>query len=105
MFYKQRALMTCLTHVTAALTDQQTACNIGRPYVTVLDVTTAGDNLFYPAWAFAVPTMVLSIPQAVFESGIWSIIVYWVRYQTTVAAVVCNQTLSGCIAVTWAQSG
>lgn len=40
----------------------------------------SGDNLFYPAWAFAVPTMVLSIPQAVIESGIWSIIVYWVRH-------------------------
>ena len=38
-----------------------------------------GDALFYPAWAFAVPTMVLSIPQAVIESGIWSVIVYWVR--------------------------
>jgi hypothetical protein len=45
-----------------------------------------GDALFYPAWAFAVPTMVLSIPQAVVESGIWSIIVYWV----TVPAHVCS---------------
>lgn len=43
---------------------------------------------FYPAWAFALPTMVLSIPQAILESGIWSVIVYWVRrYNSTLAAV------------------
>jgi hypothetical protein len=69
----------CLTRIIGVLSKQQlanhqvTSYSVSNP---VLDVP--GDNLFYPAWAFAVPTMVLSIPQAVIESGIWSIIVYWV---------------------------
>ena len=36
------------------------------------------DNLFYPSWAFAIPTLVLQTPQAALESVLWSAIVYWV---------------------------
>jgi len=36
------------------------------------------DNKFYPTWTFAVPTIILSIPQAILESLVWSSIVYWV---------------------------
>jgi hypothetical protein len=36
------------------------------------------DNLFYPSWAFALPTLILQTPQALLESVLWSSIVYWV---------------------------
>lgn len=38
---------------------------------------TQRDNLFYPAWAFALPTTLLRIPYSLLESFLWSIIVYW----------------------------
>lgn len=36
------------------------------------------DLLFYPAWAYSLPTLVLSIPISVLESGIWTIMTYYV---------------------------
>ena len=36
------------------------------------------DNLFYPSYCFALPTLILQTPQAVLESILWSSIVYWV---------------------------
>lgn len=38
---------------------------------------TQRDNLFYAAWAFALPTTLLRIPYSLLESFLWSIIVYW----------------------------
>lgn len=38
---------------------------------------TQRDNLFYSAWAFALPTTLLRIPYSLLESGLWSVIVYW----------------------------
>lgn len=38
---------------------------------------TQRDNLFYSAWAFALPTTLLRIPYSLLESFLWSIIVYW----------------------------
>ena len=38
---------------------------------------TQRDNLFYSAWAFALPTTLLRIPYSLAESFLWSIIVYW----------------------------
>ncbi|EIE18006.1 putative pleiotropic drug resistance protein 3 [Coccomyxa subellipsoidea C-169] len=35
------------------------------------------DNLFYPAWAFALPVTLLRIPYSLVESFVWSIIIYW----------------------------
>ncbi|CAM6058811.1 unnamed protein product [Sphagnum tenellum] len=36
------------------------------------------DNLFYPGWAFSIPSWVLRLPYSVAESIIWSCIVYYV---------------------------
>ena len=36
------------------------------------------DLLFYPAWAYALPSLVLSIPSSIAEAGIYSIITYYV---------------------------
>ena len=45
----------------------------------VLDCVRAQrDNLFYPSYCFALPTLILQTPQAVLESVLWSSIVYWV---------------------------
>ena len=35
------------------------------------------DNLFYPAWAFALPVTLLRIPYSLLESFVLSIVVYW----------------------------
>ncbi|KAK9902782.1 hypothetical protein WJX75_005811 [Coccomyxa subellipsoidea] len=35
------------------------------------------DNLFYPAWAFALPVTLLRIPYSLLESFLLSIVVYW----------------------------
>lgn len=35
------------------------------------------DLLFYPAWAFALPSMVLSIPSSIVEAGIYTLITYY----------------------------
>ncbi len=35
------------------------------------------DNLFYPAWAFALPVTLLRIPYSLVESFILTIIIYW----------------------------
>lgn len=35
------------------------------------------DNLFYPAWAFTIPSWILRIPYSFAESIIWSGIVYY----------------------------
>lgn len=35
------------------------------------------DLLFYPAWAFALPSMVLSIPSSIVEAGIYTLISYY----------------------------
>ncbi|MCO5565028.1 hypothetical protein L7F22_018698 [Adiantum nelumboides] len=36
------------------------------------------DLLFYPAWAYTLPTFVLRIPQSVIESGLWVSLTYYV---------------------------
>ncbi|CAM6100115.1 unnamed protein product [Calypogeia fissa] len=36
------------------------------------------DNLFYPGWAFAIPSWLLRLPYSVVESIIWSAIVYYI---------------------------
>ncbi|XP_022777146.1 pleiotropic drug resistance protein 1-like [Durio zibethinus] len=36
------------------------------------------DNLFYPAWAYALPTWILKIPISFIEVGIWVAITYYV---------------------------
>lgn len=36
------------------------------------------DLLFYPAWAYALPSLVLSIPSSIAEAGIYSCISYYV---------------------------
>ncbi len=36
------------------------------------------DLLFYPAWAYALPGLVLSIPASIAESGIYCIISYYI---------------------------
>ncbi|KAH7427104.1 hypothetical protein KP509_10G030800 [Ceratopteris richardii] len=36
------------------------------------------DLLFYPAWAYTLPTFVLRIPQSVIESGLWVCLTYYV---------------------------
>jgi hypothetical protein len=33
--------------------------------------------LFYPAWAFALPSMLLSIPSSIVEAGIYTLITYY----------------------------
>lgn len=35
------------------------------------------DLLFFPAWTYALPSVVLSIPSAVVEAGVYSIITYY----------------------------
>jgi hypothetical protein len=37
----------------------------------------AGDNLFFRAWQFQLPRAILSVPQALVEAMVWSIISYW----------------------------
>lgn len=39
----------------------------------------AGDHKFYPAWAVALPMMLLSFLQGIVETCLWSSMVYWVR--------------------------
>ena len=36
------------------------------------------DNLFYPAWAYALPTWILKIPVSFIEVGIWVEVTYYV---------------------------
>jgi ABC-type multidrug transport system permease subunit len=36
------------------------------------------DNLFYPGWAFALPTTFLELPYAVIETVVWSGIIYYI---------------------------
>ncbi|XVF24885.1 hypothetical protein REPUB_Repub13aG0166000 [Reevesia pubescens] len=36
------------------------------------------DNLFYPAWAYALPTWIMRIPVSFIEVGIWVVITYYV---------------------------
>ncbi|KAK9022549.1 hypothetical protein V6N11_002802 [Hibiscus sabdariffa] len=36
------------------------------------------DNLFYPAWAYALPTWILKIPISFIEVGLWVVITYYV---------------------------
>jgi hypothetical protein len=36
------------------------------------------DLLFYPAWAYTLPTFILRIPQSVIESGLWVVLTYFV---------------------------
>lgn len=36
------------------------------------------DLLFYPSWAYALPTWILKIPITLFEVGIWVFISYYV---------------------------
>ena len=36
------------------------------------------DNLFYPTWAFVVPTSMLRLPYSLGEAIIWSGIVYYI---------------------------
>lgn len=36
------------------------------------------DLLFYPAWAFSLPSFVLSIPMSAVESSIWTVMTYYV---------------------------
>jgi hypothetical protein len=36
------------------------------------------DLLFYPAWAFSLPSFVLSIPMSALESSIWTFMTYYV---------------------------
>lgn len=40
-------------------------------------VLLAGDNLFFRAWQFHMPRAILSVPQAIVEALVWSIITYW----------------------------
>lgn len=35
------------------------------------------DNLFYPAWAFVLPTTLVRIPYSLANAAVWSVIVYW----------------------------
>lgn len=35
------------------------------------------DNLFYPAWAYALPTWILKIPISIIEVGIWVAVTYY----------------------------
>jgi ABC-2 type transporter len=35
------------------------------------------DNLFFRAWQFHLPRAILSVPQALIEAMVWSIITYW----------------------------
>ncbi len=35
------------------------------------------DLLFYPAWAYALPSLVLSIPSSIAEAGMYSLITYY----------------------------
>lgn len=36
------------------------------------------DNLFYPGWAFSIPSWILRLPYSVVEAIIWSSVVYYV---------------------------
>jgi hypothetical protein len=36
------------------------------------------DLLFYPAWAFSLPTWILSVPMSLVESALWASITYFV---------------------------
>ncbi|KAJ7531928.1 hypothetical protein O6H91_14G065000 [Diphasiastrum complanatum] len=36
------------------------------------------DLLFYPPWAFVIPTWILRIPVSILEAGIWVFLTYWV---------------------------
>ena len=38
---------------------------------------TQRDNLFYTAWAFALPATLLRIPFSLAQSLLWSLIIYW----------------------------
>lgn len=35
------------------------------------------DNLFYPAWAWSLPSFILRVPYSVIESVVWSCVVYY----------------------------
>lgn len=35
------------------------------------------DSLFYPAWAFALPSWILRVPYSIIESVVWSCVVYY----------------------------
>jgi hypothetical protein len=35
------------------------------------------DLLFYPAWAFTIPTFLLRIPMSLVEAGIWVVMTYY----------------------------
>ncbi|KAL4188327.1 hypothetical protein AMTRI_Chr08g159510 [Amborella trichopoda] len=35
------------------------------------------DNLFYPAWAFSIPSWILRVPYSIVEALIWSCVVYY----------------------------
>lgn len=50
-----------------------------QPVSTVnqLALCAAGDNLFFRAWQFQLPRAILSVPQALVEAMVWSIISYW----------------------------
>ena len=38
---------------------------------------TQRDNLFYTAWAFALPATLLRVPFSLAQSLLWSLIIYW----------------------------
>ncbi len=54
------------------------AMHDARPAHALIRVCAQRDNLFYPSYCFALPTLILQTPQAVLESVLWSSIVYWV---------------------------
>lgn len=35
------------------------------------------ENLFYPAWAWALPSFVLRVPYSMVEASVWSCVVYY----------------------------
>lgn len=35
------------------------------------------DNLFYPAWAWSLPSFILRVPYSVIEAVVWSCVVYY----------------------------
>lgn len=52
------------------------------------------DLLFYPAWAFALPSMVLSIPSSIVEAGIYTLITYYGMGFTPEASRYAHQSIS-----------
>lgn len=36
------------------------------------------DFLFYPSWAYALPSWIMKIPVSILETGVWTVLTYYV---------------------------